>query len=732
MPTNSAVTFLHLTDAHLTGAGTPLKMDDIGVNVPGIAHETREEALDLLLARLADRLTRDRQTLAGVLFSGDAQDRGIAGGHERTLRMILHRLGPCGITAANILATPGNHDVPRGTDPGSPERYAPFRDVWQAAGCTVPWLDGIDHMPPAPNAHRLLAPDRRWAVYALNTSNWSHVTAVLPEPLRSAWELIPGAMSGADAVREGQLRAQLEALVRYDMTRVSREQLEALRAVIMATPQPDDGPQLRMVLMHHHLRPPSLREQVRPFAEMSNVEQVRAFFRDNGVSIVAHGHKHERSIRFEPLEEQDGHVVGRILVISGATFSATEQHEAARLVTLGGLPHTPTVSIEPLALTRGGTDPARSPPMVVKLWTDERRDYGPVSVSPGSPVVVAGSDLDEVYERACAAAASIVPRGTLVVHLDLPLGGPRQLLPRGYALPAELNEEGRQEWMRDLAGWWQMGRSRLEHRVPYHHGARLRRYGGKIDQVARIGRLLGRGASTRALAVLIDPFRDFTNDGSGEEIPSFCLVEFILRDGEPNRPWIDAIAFYRAQEFARWWPVNIAELRLLQNEIALTVGGRPGRITTIAPDARTVSRSPTQVAMPIVDRWLDTTPETIHVLANAIVGRTVSNDAQAGAVLGWTQAMAEMKAATLEYDPDGVPTAVEGLYTLASYVEAAAPSDDRGALAFARGLRDLAGANETFEVAGTTPEAFRRWSASAGRFIDDLSALTQERLPTPG
>ncbi|KMO31264.1 hypothetical protein VQ03_27480 [Methylobacterium tarhaniae] len=728
----SDATFLHLTDAHLTGAGTPLKMDDIGVDVPGISHETREEALDLMLARLADRLARDGLGLAGVLFSGDAQDRGMPGGHERTLEMILHRLGPCGITSANVVATPGNHDVPRGTDPGSPERYAPFRDVWQAAGCIVPWLDGIDRLPPSADAHRLMAPDGRWAVYPLNTSNWSHVTAVLPEPLRSAWERIPTVMSGGDTLSEGKLRSQLEALVRYDMTRVSRQQLEALRAVIATTPQPDEGPQLRMVLMHHHLRPPSLREQVRPFAEMSNTEQVRAFFRDNCVSVAAHGHKHERSIRFEPLEDQEGRAAGRVLVISGGTFSATEQSEAARLVTLGGLPHVPTVSVESLPLTRGGVDPVRSPPLAVRLWTDERRDYAPVSVSPGSPVVVAGNDLDEVYERACAAAASIVPRGTLVVHLDLPPGGPRRLLPKRYVLPADLDEEGRQEWMSELAGWWQMGRSRLEHRIPYRHGARLRRFGGKIDQVSRIVRLLSRGASTRALAVLVDPFRDFTDDGSGEEIPSFCLVEFMLREGAPNGAWIDAVAFYRAQEFARWWPVNVAELRLLQDEVAMAVGGTPGRITTIAPDARTVSRSPTQVAMPIVDRWLDTSPETIHVLANAIVGRTACGDAQARAMLGWTRALAEMRAATLEYDPDGVPTAVEGLYTLASYVEAAAASDDRSALAFARGLRDLAAANESFEGAGTTPETFRRWSASARRFVDDLSVLTSERLPTPG
>lgn len=53
--------------------------------------------------------------------------------------------------------------------------------------------------------------------------------------------------------------------------------------------------------------------------------------------------------------------------------------------------------------------------------------------------------------------------------------------------------------------------------MPFVHGSRLRRYGGKINQVERVIKLLKTKASTRALAVLIDPFRDFTADGEGEE-----------------------------------------------------------------------------------------------------------------------------------------------------------------------------------------------------------------------
>jgi hypothetical protein len=96
--------------------------------------------------------------------------------------------------------------------------------------------------------------------------------------------------------------------------------------------------------------------------------------------------------------------------------------------------------------------------------------------------------------------------------------------------------------------------------MPFIHGSRLRRYGGKINQVDRVIKLLKTKASTRALAVLIDPFRDFTADGVDEEFASFCLVQFKRRELGGAQRAVDVIAFYRAQEFARWWPINIAEI----------------------------------------------------------------------------------------------------------------------------------------------------------------------------
>lgn len=723
-------TFLHITDPHVSAASNSFERDDRKVDIPGVPSGKREDVLQLLFRRLAERLTAEGRTLDGVLFSGDAQSRGAPGGHELIHKLVTEHLG---VAADRIVSVPGNHDVPQGAPPGSAQRYESFSRVWRALGCVVPWLDGIDTWPAAaPDRHRLVAADRSWAVFPVNTSNWSHVTSVLPEPLRNVWDMIPDTLAAGDADVAKKLRSQLQALARYDMARVSEQQLEALRAIVASTPQPDRGRQLRIAVMHHHLRSPSLREELKPFADMSNLEQVRAWLRGSGIGLVVHGHKHEHAAYFDHIYAGDADDMHRVLVISGATFEVGRETDAVRLMTLEGLPHTPEVKIEPIPLPRSGAEDLRAALTVRRLWTTGVRPAETVVVSPGSPVIVEGSDLDEVYARALAVARTNARRGTLVVHLDLPDDDAKTLpLPTAYAVPDDLQGDERQTWLRELVEWWQLDRSQLEPRIPYLHGARLRRYGGKIDQIARIIALLRAKPSTRAVAVLVDPFRDFAPDGAGEDFASFCLVEFRRRDADAGRIVVDAIAFYRAQEFERWWPINIAELRYLQREICEELGYRPGRITTIAADARTISRSPTQVAMPIVDRWLDQAPERLHLVADALVHKRVQDGAQASAVREWRRSLTELRTATQGFNADGIPVAIEGLLTLAAYIEATSTSGDDDLSTLARNLSDLARVNETFEHSTLSRDSFNRWSPVAQSLVTALERLTDGRLPGP-
>lgn len=718
---STSAMFLHVTDAHIAFATTVLERDERKTVVAGLPAQTREAALRQVFERLAERLTRERRSLDGVIFSGDAQDRGRQGGHELLFDLLLNFFGPFGVTAERIVATPGNHDVDRAHGPGTAERYRDFCATWRARGCVVPWLDGVDDATPAA-PHSLVGADNAWAIFPINSSNWCHAAAVLPEPLATVWSQLPLLAAGADKEQEGKLRQQLDALARYDMARISEHQLEQVRRLVDRTPRPEHGRQLRIAVLHHHLRAPSLREEIKAFSDISNLEQVRAFLRDREFDVVIHGHKHEHAAQFDHVYDHGGDSARRLLVVSGATFEVGRETDAVRLLTFEGLPYTPSIRVEPIPLQRGGVDTAHAPPTTRRLWASQSLTNGPTTIQ--------GSDIDEVYERVVAMAGAEAEGNTLVVHLDLQATDIDTLpLPTSYPMAEPLEPDARQEWLRELVGWWQLGRSKLEQRMPFVHGSRLRRFGGKIDQISRIKKLLEQKASTRALAVLVDPFRDFTADGSNEEFASFSLVEFKRGSLGNGCHAVEVIAFYRAQEFARWWPINVAELRSLQLEVCRHLNFAPGRITTIAADARTHSRSPTQVAMPIVDRWLDQAPERLHALANALVQRGPRSAQERTAIEGWRRCLTELEDVANNYNPDGVPVAVEGLEVLASYMQINV-DDDSELGRFVRELTRLAEDNRSFENGVRDRTAFDTWSRRTLLSIADLRQMTTQRMST--
>ena len=160
------------------------------------------------------------------------------------------------------------------------------------------------------------------------------------------------------------------------------------------------------------------------------------------------------------------------------------------------------------------------------------------------------------------------------------------------------------------------------------------------------------------------------------------------------------------------------------------LGFKPGRITTIA-DARTIGRSPTQVAMPIIDRWLDQAPERLHLLADALVHRSVRGEKQRRAVAEWRGALVELRKATNEFNGDGVPVAIEGfeLLPLTSMQPPSLPTAKR--LLIATRLRELADRNQGYERTEQELEDFRLWAPAARRDVEELEQLTAARVGPP-
>jgi 3',5'-cyclic AMP phosphodiesterase CpdA len=713
----AAPRFLHITDTHVTGKGVPLKRDDLKAGAPGIAHATREAALDFSLERLSERLRSASQTLDAVIFTGDATVKGEEGGQRALLDIITTRLAPVGIVPARIVATPGNHDVLQGTAPASIERYRPFLDVWRNAGCVTPWLDGIDPVGATDlEKHRLVSPHLDWAIFPINSANWSQIDTILPAPLLEVWPDLHRLLEKDDPAKAKLVRDQLDALSRADMARVSELQLEEFRRIVGSVPTAATG-QVRFAALHHHLSAPSLREEVKAFADFTNLQLLRQALRSSKIDVVLHGHKHEHVARFDEIYDVDG-LAGerphRALVLSGATFTETQDKEAARILVLEGLPFIPVLETQAVPVSRGGVEPKLTGPQRFRLWRS------PKLVD--EPVVIQGTNLDVVYHQACSAAVEDAPKGTLIVHLELDASTPVRL-PVDYPLPPGMSEKERDAWFEELVRWWQLGVSALDHRVPYLHGIRLRRFAGSIDQIQRIRTLLKAKETSRALATLIDPVRDFDSKGQDEDFASFCLVQF-RRRGPDDGAQVDVIGYYRAQEFERWWPINVAELRSLQ--IAVVKGTRmvPGRITTVTAEARSIGRSPTQVAMPAIDRWLDQHPERIHVLANCFLGKGPGGEVEGVVRRQWAQMLDDLEAATLAFNPDGVPVPIDGLTKLSSYISAETPRDDAGK--FQKKIEELVKENMRFSNSSQDYGAWEAWGAR--EILPDLRKLSLSLL----
>jgi hypothetical protein len=693
--------FLHVTDTHITGAGVPFRRDDHKERIPGIDHATREAALELVFERLSERLQADGETLDAVIFTGDATLKGDEGGHRALLELLLKHFATVGITPPRIVATPGNHDVPKGTMPGSNDRYEVFLKVWRNAGCITPWIDGID---PAktkkPEMHRLVDPDGRWAIYPINSANWSHVNSILPSPLQDIWDDAHRVLAKRDAEKAADLRKQFDDLAQFDMARVSELQLEEVRRIVDGTPTIASRRPIRIAAIHHHLHAPSLREEVKAFADFTKLELLRQTLRERSIDVVMHGHKHEHAARFDYIYDDQGGEPRRTLVLSGATFDEKRDGDAARLITLTGMPFAPSLATAPIAVPRGGTELRIGSSGHFRLWSTDRQ--------PGGPIVVQGTDLETVYHQACVLADQDAKHGTLIAHLDL-AADQAIMLPADYPLPDSMTQQDRQTWLDELVSWWQMDRSQLDQRIPFIHGNRLRRFAGSIDQINRIRKLLAKKGSSRAVATLVDPARDFEPDGNDETFASFCLVQF-RKHTVGSAAVIDVIGYYRAQEFARWWPINVAELRALQSSVVQGSCMKRGRITTITAEARSIGKSPTQVAMPVIDRWLDQYPERLYVLANTFLGADASLPLKPLVIREWFQTLDDLKEATERFNPDGVPIAIEGLEALASYLEVSNATGDAAALL--RALRGLVTANRSYSATPQAFEDFTRWGAS--------------------
>lgn len=274
--------------------------------------------------------------------------------------------------------------------------------------------------------------------------------------------------------------------------------------------------------------------------------------------------------------------------------------------------------------------------------------------------------------------------------------------------------------------WWQLRISKIEDRIPYIHGTRLYRFGGTKDQIDRIVKLLKKNSSTsKAVAVLLDPIRDFNDDPvkNPERFASFCFVQFKIHNDR-----LECIAYYRAQEFCKWWPVNVAELRKLQIEIGKKLSNpkiKPGGITTITGDARIEENiSPTQVAVPLIDQWIDNNPGKIAAMAHAVL---CPNSDKSGYLIQWNKCFDNILSATREYTDEGIPVAIEGLSHLKSLLNEFSDKSNKDHIKLIEEIGSLLQINKQFiKNIKKDQEAFANWSEQVITRVNAISELADK------
>ena len=619
---NSA--FLHLTDLHLSPTIDADAMGDF--KSPIISPRDRPTRYDYLkntFSQLAGTLNQKGKSLDSIVISGDITLYNDENGFAR-LEELLGWLGDDKPRNDRILAVPGNHDIRRNTPHSSPERYELFLKYTRSKGYITPLIEGIDlddqgNFGNSIDKHCLIAPDFRWAVIPINSSNYCGSWQPLKTVNDVAWNDIPAYVAARVGGDKGQILKELNSLRAKDVARVSMAQLVGIQRLVKEVKDlcgKHNRVPVLIGVLHHQLLPVSIFEEFKEFESITNLGQLRCAIRELGISVLLHGHKHVEFVYLDEIPKmlpaQDERTYP-VIVVSGdslMTHDITHGY-TGRLLEIPGnttatgllmtkIPWAPVVS----GLSLG--------PQTFLPFSDAK----PSDCLDSSKItIIEGGTLDEVYERALArfsTTKSTIPN--LVCRVGAALQPVR--LPKTYPDISSVSDEAPDTWFEKLVDWWQ--RRNFQHLVPeefFNHGHRIFSYRSEnhdfaVDQIANAIKALKKPTSSRAVVTLLQP--DLDKTGTERPFPSFCLIQFAIRRGE-TASYLEAIGYFRKQEIRYWWPVNLAEISRLQTDVFDRIKVRVseqigefqlGPVVTIAAIA-VVGNTVPKVLVPAVDFYLE-------------------------------------------------------------------------------------------------------------------------------
>jgi 3',5'-cyclic AMP phosphodiesterase CpdA len=748
-------TILHLSDLHLVDPAKSPRHADVKVELlhgtGGTYYRTLRSSLESLSVRLLD----EGRPIDAIVMSGDVAHKNAAEGFDAFIEL-LGGLGSSLPPAGCIVVVPGNHDVHGGLLPGDGERYRRFAAAMRGAGYVTPLLDGIDPKPDPhdlPDGHLLRVGDVE--IIPINSSGYSQIridTGIAP----TYWDAMKKALQDAGAPDE-TVRA-LGRLERADAARIDEAHLEDVARLLkgsraLAGASPNTWP-VRIGVMHHQLLPVSVEEEVKAFESLTNLGQVRQFFREQEVTVLLHGHKHQHYTYVDYIGDfEDVYAPPHALrVITGPapTLGTFSRKLVARLLTVDRAAGMLKVEAVPAAA------PGKSPRALKSQLFPITVPAGAVTARTNGITVVDADTVKALHARVLYLIDGKVPISNLVARLgsspDL-----REIaaLYDGFVAPdpeasesdLEVHADAMAKQFEQLVEWWQnpvaIGAAAER---SFTHGNRILRYAGHIDQLEDVAAALENdSATTRSVLVLLQPGADRIADHR-LEFPSFCLAQFGIRTGaEDGVQYLDCVAYFRKLELRYWWLVNLAELSSLQRKLATRLMDGPrgkepsftdleaGSIVTLAARAEKGAHA-LRVQVPTVDRYYAVARQRLSALVYALVFEGIPERDHYGEE--WVRLLKELVPPAKRPAGD-LWVSVEGLDHLRQEVVTLTrshPSDVQLSM-LATTLSELVATNESFAVVqrlrDVSTTRYRRWAEDVDRLVTQSIKLTAGRILTP-
>jgi hypothetical protein len=447
---------LHASDPHLGVVSEGQALDDARLPVAREDIETTQRVFRRTLSSLRPYVRANGRPAAAVI-SGDLTYKATQEGFDGFVELLEERADVLPEDRRRILIVPGNHDVDWDQPAGTLERYASFLGATRERGCTTPLLDGVDFTTAGPvglepgvvDVPHIVA-NEAFLIIPINSSNYCGTVL----DLEGGWDGDEWAQKleplGDD--REMALR-QLQALRQHDIARVSRQQVEALKALFDAldlSVDRGDDLRLRIAVIHHQLLPVSAREELKAFESITNLGFVRQTLRAFGIDVVLHGHKHESSLYWDfarlgsddittPLRRilvvaSPGHFRVNGPVMRALEFESSPAARNLKITTFNGVE-----SYE--------AQPHTEEPLTLPAW------LGQMQSESAERSVVRGRTTHETYARLCAQFGLDAEEIVSNVVCQIDDAGDAEMLPPDYPDAAA---PGKQQWFTDLINWWQV------------------------------------------------------------------------------------------------------------------------------------------------------------------------------------------------------------------------------------------------------------------------------------